>query len=92
MQEHCDDVPTWKLEYFWATEATGQSTTGIKIVTPKWTYSEALANLIQAPTSQLTADAEWLNKTSLVSPEVYIEQKNVLVSVQEETTRENAYG
>ncbi|KAJ5652253.1 hypothetical protein N7507_009679 [Penicillium longicatenatum] len=92
MHEKCHDVPTWKLEYFWVTEATGQSTTGIQIITPKWIYSEALANLTQAPISQLTTDSEWLNRTSLVSPEVYKEQWNVLVSVQEETTRENTYG
>lgn len=92
MHEKCQNVPAWKLEYFWATEATGQSTTGETIMPPKWTYAEALEKMTRPPTVQLSSDATWLNDSSLVSPEIYKEQWNVLVSVQEETTRENAYG
>ncbi|KAF2098869.1 hypothetical protein NA57DRAFT_76105 [Rhizodiscina lignyota] len=86
------DVPNSKLEWFWETEATGQSTAGQVLVTPKWSYSEALANVPQSPTKQLSASDTWLNVTSLVSPDVYLEQWNVLTGVQRETTVENSYG
>lgn len=86
------DVPESKLEYFWETEATGQSQAGQKGVRPIWSYAGTLANVTSPPTVQLAADAKSLNTTSLVSPEVYQEQWNVLTSVQTETTTENAFG
>ncbi|OCL07257.1 hypothetical protein AOQ84DRAFT_377858 [Glonium stellatum] len=81
-----------KLEYFWEQEATGQSTAGVKIVPPKWSYAEALANVTTPPTKQLVANDTDLNTTSLVAPDVYQAQWNVLTSVQRETTIENSYG
>ncbi len=87
------DVPNSKLEWFWETEATGQSTAGEQLVPPKWSYAMALANVNpQPPTNHLAATATELNVTSLVSPDVYLEQWNVLTAVQEEGTTENAYG
>ncbi|KAE8454198.1 hypothetical protein EG329_005123 [Mollisiaceae sp. DMI_Dod_QoI] len=86
------DVPNSKLEYFWEQEATGQSTAGVKIVPPKWSYAEALETLTQPPTKQLTAADTDLNTTSLVAPDVYQQQWNVLTSVQRETKTENGYG
>ncbi len=86
-------VPNSKLEWFWETEATGQSTAGAQLVPPKWSYAIALANVSpQPPAHQLKADATTLNATSLVSPDVYITQWNVLTAVQEEGAKENAYG
>jgi len=68
------DIPNSKLEIFGEEEATGQSTAGVKTVPAKWSYSEALANVTQPPTKQLSADDTELNTTSLVAPAVYLEQ------------------
>lgn len=95
-----EELPASKFEWFWETEATGQISVGAVMVTPKWTYAQALveAQAIVSNASAsgglptLEADATWLNTTSLVSPAVYRAQWNVLVGVQEETTKENTYG
>ncbi|KAJ9265972.1 hypothetical protein DTO212C5_6533 [Paecilomyces variotii] len=94
MHTKCSEynVKNSKLEYFWETESTGQSDAGETGVPPKWSYTEALANITSPPTIQLTPEDTWLNDTSLVSPLVYEEQWNVLTSVQRETAQENAYG
>ena len=94
MQTKCAefDIKASKLETFWEQEATGQSPAGVKTVPAKWSSAEALANVASPPTTQLSANATELNATSLVNPDVYLEQWNVLTSVQQETTRENAYG
>lgn len=86
------NITNSKLEYFWETETTGQSNAGEIGVPPKWSYSEALANIASPPTNQLTPTDTWLNETSIVSALVYQEQWNVLTSVQRETVHENAYG
>ncbi|KAF2452346.1 ferric reductase like transmembrane component-domain-containing protein [Lineolata rhizophorae] len=85
-------IPNSKLEYFWETQATGQSSAGVETVPAKWSYAEALAHVTEPPTIQLTATDTDLNTTSLVSPAVYLSQWNVLTSVQTETARENGYG
>ncbi|CAK7201623.1 hypothetical protein SEUCBS139899_004332 [Sporothrix eucalyptigena] len=93
-------IPASKSEWFWETEATGQTTTGIVTVMPKWTYAQALVQAQAAVANAsstgglptLDADAMWLNTTSLVSPTTYTAQWNVLVAVQQETTKENIFG
>ena len=94
MYVKCKDnhVPASKLEWFWETEATGQSTAGQVLADPKWTYAEALAQVHSTPSVELDAGAQWLNDTSLVSEEVYQKQWNVLVAVNEETAKENLFG
>ena len=86
------DIPNSKLEYFWETQATGQSTVGVRTVPAKWSYAEALANVPSPPTNQLTTDDMWLNTTSLVPQETYLAQWNILTRVQGESTTENKYG
>ncbi len=86
------NIANSKFEYFWETESTGQSNAGQIGVPAKWSYSEALANIPNPPTIQLTPTDKWLNNTSLVSPLVYQEQWNVLTAVQRETVLENTYG
>ena len=44
------------------------------------------------PTAQLSADSMELNETSLVAPEVYLAQWNVLRSTQFMTAKTNGYG
>ena len=85
-------VPNSKLESFWEQEATGQSTAGVKTVPAKWSFAEALANVPRSPIKQLSVDDADLNTTSLVPPDMYRMQWNVLTSVQRETTVENGYG
>ncbi|KAK6336195.1 hypothetical protein TWF696_001758 [Orbilia brochopaga] len=85
-------VSNSKFEFFWETQATGQTTAGVKIVPPKWSYAEALAKVVEPVTVQLAASDMDLNATSIVSPDVYLKQWNVLTMIQRETTVENAYG
>ncbi|KAI1089725.1 ferric reductase like transmembrane component-domain-containing protein [Rostrohypoxylon terebratum] len=56
-----DNVPAWKIEKYWADQATGDPT-----VLPQWTYGAALANITQAPTEIWTSD-QVLNYTALIS-------------------------
>ncbi|KUJ15353.1 uncharacterized protein LY89DRAFT_783518 [Mollisia scopiformis] len=82
-----------ELEYFWETEATGQSNAGQTGVPPKWSYSQSLANVSASPpTTVLAANATWLNSTSLVNPLVYLEEYSILTMVQRETAQENVFG
>jgi hypothetical protein len=94
MQVKCekDEIKASKLEWFWENESTGQSNAGQSLATPKWTYSETLAKMTGPPTNQLNSTDKWLNVTSLVPEDVYTEQWNVLVAVDQEFARENAYG
>lgn len=95
MHEKCAEYNNTvaEFEYFWETEATGQSNAGQTGVPPKWSYSESLANVSASPpTTVLDAMATWLNATSLVNPLVYEEQWNILTSVQRETAQENVFG
>ena len=94
MHVKCADrsIMNSKLEYFWENQATGQSSAGQIGVPAKWSYSEALANILDTPTFELTPEDMALNDTSLVSPLVYQEQWNVLTGVQRETVQENSYG
>lgn len=87
------DIPTSKLEWFWETEATGQSTAGQVLVPPKWSYAIALSNVNpKPPANQLAANDTYLNVTSVVSPTVYEEQWNVLTALQREGKTENGLG
>jgi hypothetical protein len=85
-------MPVSKLERFWETDATGQTSAGVKVVPAKWSYTETLTYIDKPPTFQLAATDHDLNQTSLVNEDVYILQWNVLTSVQEEVTRENGMG
>jgi hypothetical protein len=86
------NIANSKLEAFWESDATGQQSAGVKTVKPKWSYAEALAQVEGKPTVQLTRADKDLNATSLVSPDVYKAQYNVLYSIQREVTVENGYG
>lgn len=94
MHEKCSTIgiPNSKLERFWETDATGQQSAGVKTVKPKWSYAEALAQVEDKPTVQLTRADTDLNTTALVSPDVYLAQYNILYSIQREITVENGYG
>jgi len=82
MSDKCakDEVPISKLQQFWEQFVTGSSK-----VAPKWPYSVALANVSpRPPMYQLGPDDTDLNHTSLVSPNAYLAQWNVLGGVARE--------
>ena len=85
-------VPVSKLERFWETDATGQTSAGVKVVPAKWSYAETLTHIEEPPTFRLAATDVDLNQTSLVNERVYLAQWNILTSVQEEVTKENGMG
>lgn len=84
-----DDVPVSQLEGFWETEATEDAA-----VPPVWSFSEAVANVTEAPGRELGEDveSETLNFTALVNSEAYASQYNAMFAVQRETVVENSYG
>lgn len=91
MRSKCADfqLPTSELEAFWEGQSTGDPA-----LAPKWTYSTALVQIVQAPTQTLTlieADTI-LNFTGLVNPATYEAQYNALTTVQRENTVESRYG
>jgi hypothetical protein len=80
------------LEYWWDIQIAGQKVAGLHAVPAKWTYAQALAELTGPPTFRLSASDTRLNETSLVPPEVWQAQYNVLYSTQREGTITNIYG
>jgi hypothetical protein len=78
-----------ELEGFWEAQSTEDPT-----ISPKWTFSQAVANVTEPPQRELGADAEaqMLNFTALVSPEAYTSQYNAMFAVQRETVVESSYG
>lgn len=81
------DIPVSKLQEFWE-----QSVTGTSKVAPKWPYSVALENVDpKPPTYQMTSTDTDLNQTSLVSPDSYLAQWNVLGNVAREALVESNY-
>lgn len=84
--------PADLLESWWDMQITDQKVAGARTVPAKWTYSQALAQVLTPPTVQLTAEDTELNTTSLVAPAVWQAQYNVLYSTQREGTVMNGYG
>jgi hypothetical protein len=81
------DVPVWKMEIFWAEQVTGHPD-----LPPKWSYGEALHRANPSPpTYQMTNNDTMLKFTSLVNPDVYLAQWNVLSAVYRETILENLW-
>ncbi len=66
--------------------------TGFDAAPAKWTYAEVLAHVKTPPTVQLDATDTALNATSLVPPDSYEAQYNVLYSTQREGTVTNSLG
>lgn len=86
------DISFSKLEFFWETDATDQTSAGVKVIAAKWSYAETLTHIDKPPTFQLAATDHELNQTSRVTEDIYMLQWNVLTSIQEEVTRENGMG
>lgn len=84
-----DGVPVSQLEGFWEAQATEDAA-----VPPVWSFSEAVANVTEAPGRELGEDAgsETLNFTALVNAAAYTSQYNAMFAVQRETVVENTYG
>ncbi|KAG8168966.1 hypothetical protein KVR01_001715 [Diaporthe batatas] len=82
-------VPISELEGFWEAQSTEDPA-----VPPRWTFSQAAANVTEPPGRELgpDADAETLNFTALVNPEAYASQYNAMFAVQRETAVESSYG
>lgn len=84
--------PADLLEYWWDMQITGQKTAGARTVPAKWTYGQALAQVTEEPTVQLTMTDTLLNTTSLVPLHKWHAQYNVLYSTQAQGTLMNKYG
>lgn len=69
---HCQDVPIWKLEQWWAKRIPGKMPHQPQ---PKQTYQETLAS-ITTPPQNVTASDDMLMETSLVDEDDYISNYN----------------
>ncbi|RYP49311.1 hypothetical protein DL768_004936 [Monosporascus sp. mg162] len=65
-----DNVPAWKIEKYWADQATGDPA-----ILAKWTYGEALAQVAQPP-NRVWESGEVLNYTALLSASDYEYQRS----------------
>lgn len=77
--------PIWKLEKYWALQATGDLATP-----PKWDYQTALQQITKAPDKVLAKGAT-LNFTALVNPATYSMQKNFMVLFERLETYTSTY-
>ncbi|KAK0701275.1 ferric reductase-like transmembrane component [Lasiosphaeris hirsuta] len=81
------DIALSRMEHWWE-----QTVTGSRTLAAKWSYSAALLNVDPSPpTYQLGAADTALNVTSIVEPNTYLKQWNVLGGVRDETIIESAY-
>ena len=65
-----DNVPTWKIEKYWADQATGDPA-----ILAKWTYGEALTQVVRPP-NRVWESGEVLNYTALLSADDYEYQRS----------------
>lgn len=88
ISDKCAGLEVSKLEAYWEGWVTGS-----KDVVPKWTYSEALAEVHPRPPKyQITSTDMSLNVISVVNPMTYLMQWNVLGNVLNEENLESTYG
>lgn len=93
MSVKCDrNIPRSKMEQFWESDATGQSSAGVVTVPAKWSYGDALAQITKPPTFQLTVNDTDLNTTSLVDESTYEKQYNVLYVTMNSGAKLSYYG
>ena len=79
-------VPVSKLQAYWEKFVTGSST-----VPAKWTCPNALSKVTSPPTHVLNSSDTDLTVTSIVSPDLYLKQWNVLGMVARENVVESKY-
>lgn len=83
-------VSASRLEGFWEAQSTEDAA-----VPPRWTFSQALANVSGTPPGRELgedAESETLNFTALVNARLYTSQYNAMFAVQRETVVESSYG
>lgn len=79
------NVPVWRLEQYWAQQATGDPS-----VPPKWDYTTALQQVTTAPNTTY-ARGSTLNYTALVDPMTYAMQEKFMIVFEKVTTVESIY-
>ena len=80
------NIPVSKLQFYWEKFVTGSSK-----VPAKWTYPIALSKVTSPPTHVLNSSDTDLTVTSIVSPDMYLKQWNVLGMVARENVVESKY-
>lgn len=81
-----DGVETWKMEKYWAEQTTGDAE-----VKPKWTYGEALVQVVGVPTARIPQD-DMMNTTSLVPHDVWDANKRTLTAFELGEVAHSTYG
>ena len=77
--------PAWKIEKYWADQATGDRT-----IAAKWTYGEALAQIVRPPTKVWDSE-QMLNDTALLSADDYDYQRSFNELFDWEETVQSTY-
>ncbi|KAI5360102.1 putative ferric reductase transmembrane component-like domain-containing protein [Septoria linicola] len=73
VSQHCQDVPTWQLEQWWAERIPGR-TPGQPA--PKESYQEALANVDTPPNATISSDEMLMDENTLVDGDTYLANFN----------------
>jgi hypothetical protein len=82
---HCQDIPLWRLEEFWALQATGSPA-----VPAKWTYSAARDQVTALP-NKTYVPATTLDYTPLVNLKTFGVQQNFILVLEKMTSIQNIY-
>ena len=88
MASRCKDLPAWKLEKFWKTNAPGMNAVQPD---PKMTWREALDKIDGAPTAVYTETGS-LNKTSIVAEDMWFAAYNTDKVCGEQESMQQKYG
>ena len=85
LSTHCQDVPLWRLEEFWALQVTGSPA-----VPAKWTYSAARDQVATSPDKTYVPATE-LNYTALVNSKTFGVQQKFILVLEKMTSIQNIY-
>lgn len=81
------EVSIWRLERYWVDKTTGDPT-----VLPRWSYSEALAQVDQPPAMEFTEDIETINATLAIPEEAWLADKLSMEYFEVQETLHARYG
>jgi predicted ferric reductase len=84
-----EDIAAWKLEKYWVDECTGDPST-----LPKWSYQEALNQITEKPTEELSKEDEMptLNYTALYNQESWEMFRGTLNAFARAETNHSKWG
>ena len=88
VSQHCEDVPTWKLERWWTKKISGAKGQP----EPKESYQQTLAKIATPPNATIPADEMLMDENTLVDEETWLANYNADYIFEENESTHVRYG